>query len=187
MYRTHTCWQLTAQNKGENIILSWWVNKIRNLWWMTFIDLRDRYGITQITINPEEGEIDLQDMNKLEDIKVEYTLQVEGTVIARPENMINKEMITGEIEIKANKIKVLTKSKVLPFPIVDEPNTSEENRFKYRYLDLRRRKILENVLFRSQMTTFTRNWFTKNWFIDVQTPDFYCFITRRSKRFSYPF
>ena len=74
--------------------------------------------------------------------------------------MINKDMATGAVEINASEVKILTKAKLLPFPIVDEPNTSEENRFKYRYLDLRRKKVLDNVLFRSQMTTFTRNWFT---------------------------
>jgi len=139
---------------------------------MTFVDLRDRYGITQITINPSEGELILENMEKLEDIKSEYVIQVVGTVIARPENMINKDMITGAVEIKASKIAVLTKAKLLPFPIIDEPNTSEENRFKYRYLDLRRKKVLDNVLFRSQMTTFTRNWFTAHGFVDVQTPIF---------------
>jgi aspartyl-tRNA synthetase len=86
--------------------------------------------------------------------------------------MINKDMATGEIEINATEVKVLTKAKLLPFSIVDEPNTSEENRFKYRYLDLRRRKVLDNVLFRSKMLTFTRNRFSEKGFIDVQTPIF---------------
>ena len=172
MYRSHTCWELNATHVGNQVTLSWWVNKVRNLWGMNFVDLRDRYGITQITINPSEGELILENMEKLEDIKSEYVIQVVGTVIARPENMINKDMTTGAVEIKASKITVLTKAKLLPFPIIDEPNTSEENRFKYRYLDLRRRKVLDNVLFRSQMTTFTRNWFTAHDFIDVQTPIF---------------
>lgn len=86
--------------------------------------------------------------------------------------MINKDMATGEIEINALEVKVLTKAKLLPFSIVDEPNTSEENRFKYRYLDLRRKKVLDNVLFRSKMLTFTRNRFSEKGFVDVQTPIF---------------
>ncbi|MEI6673459.1 MAG: OB-fold nucleic acid binding domain-containing protein [bacterium] len=122
---------------------------------MTFIDLRDRYGITQITHDPAKSTIELPD------VKSEYVIQVIGEVIARPENMINKDMITGEVEINASEVKILTKAKLLPFPIVDEPNTSEENRFKYRYLDLRRKKVLDNVLFRSKMLTFTRNWFSE--------------------------
>ncbi len=133
---------------------------------MTFIDLRDRYGITQITHDPAKSKIELPD------IKVEYVIQVTGEVIPRPGDMINKDMATGEIEINAGEIKVLTKAKLLPFSIVDEPNTSEENRFKHRYLDLRRKKVLDHVIFRSQMLTFTRNRFSERGFLDVQTPIF---------------
>ncbi len=133
---------------------------------MSFIDLRDRYGITQITHDPAKSQVEFPDM------KSEYVVQIVWEVVARPVNMINKDMATGEIEINALEVKVLTKAKLLPFPIVDEPNTSEENRFKYRYLDLRRRKVLDNILFRSKMTTFTRNWFVQKWFVDVQTPIF---------------
>ena len=166
MYRTHTCWELTAKQSWIEVTLSWRVNKIRNLWGMTFIDLRDRYWITQITYDPAKSKVDLPD------IKLEYVVQIVWEVITRPETMINKDMATGEIEIHVLSIKVLTKAKLLPFSIVDEPNTSEENRFKYRYLDLRRRKVLDNVLFRSKMLTFTRNRFSDKWFIDVQTPIF---------------
>ena len=120
---------------------------------MTFIDLRDRYGITQITYDPSTSSLELPE------IKLEYVLRITGKVVARPGNMINKDMATGEVELIATEIVVVTKAKLLPFSIVDEPNTSEENRFKYRYLDLRRKKVLDNVLFRSKMTTFTRNWF----------------------------
>jgi aspartyl-tRNA synthetase len=122
---------------------------------MTFIDLRDRYGITQVTIDPAKLNVILPE------IKSEYVLQITGEVIARPENMINSDMSTGDIEIYPTEVKVLTKAKLLPFSIVDEPNTREENRFKYRYLDLRRRKVLDNVLFRSNMLTFTRNRFSQ--------------------------
>ncbi len=166
MYRTHTCGELTSEHSWQEVTLCGWVNKIRNLWWMTFIDLRDRYGITQITHDPSRSSIDLPE------IKSEYVVQVVWEVVARPENMINMDMITWAIEINAKEIKILTKAKLLPFPIVDEPNTSEENRFKHRYLDLRRRKVLDNVLFRSKMLTFTRNRFSERWFIDVQTPIF---------------
>ena len=133
---------------------------------MTFIDLRDRYGITQITHDPAKSSVEFPD------VKSEYVVQILGEVVPRPENMINKDMATWTIEINALEVRVLTKAKLLPFPIVDEPNTSEENRFKYRYLDLRRRKVLDNVLFRSKMLTFTRNRFSDKGFIDVQTPIF---------------
>lgn len=133
---------------------------------MSFIDLRDRYGITQITHDPAKSKIEFPD------VKSEYVVQIVWEVVARPESMINKDMATWAIEINTLEVKVLTKAKLLPFSIVDEPNTSEENRFKHRYLDLRRRKILDNVLFRSKMLNFTRNWFSDKWFVDVQTPIF---------------
>lgn len=166
MYRTHTCWELTSKQAWHEVTLSWRVNKIRNLWGMTFIDLRDRYWITQVTYDPTKSKVELPE------IKSEYVVQIVWEVVARPEAMINKDMATGEIELNVLSIKVLTKAKLLPFSIVEEPNTSEENRFKYRYLDLRRRKVLDNVLFRSKMLTFTRNWFSERGFIDVQTPIF---------------
>lgn len=166
MYRTHTCWELTAKHAWNHVTLCWRVNKVRNLWGMTFIDLRDRYGITQITHDPAKSPI------ALPDITSEYVIQVIWEVVKRPENMINAGMATWEIEINASEVKVLTKAKLLPFPIVDEPNTSEENRFKHRYLDLRRKKVLDNVLFRSKMLAFTRNRFSERWFVDVQTPIF---------------
>lgn len=164
MHRTHTCGELTANNIWQKVILSWWVNKDRNLWWLTFLDLRDRYWITQVTCDPEKIEIP--------EIKPEYVLKIEGEVISRPDNMINKDMITWEIEIQPTKIEILTKSKLLPFPVSQDPNTSEEQRFKYRYLDLRRREVLEKIQLRSKMLTYTRNRFTQKDFIDVQTPIF---------------
>ncbi len=166
MYRTHTCGELSAKHAGQQITLAGWVNKIRNLGGMTFIDLRDRYGITQVVCDPEKVQQDLSG------IKSEFVLQITGEVIARPDDMINKEMKTGEIEINPTAIKILSKSKILPFPIVDDPNTSEENRFKHRFLDLRRRKVLRNVEFRTKMTKFTRDWFTDRDFLEVQTPIF---------------
>lgn len=172
MYRTHTCGELAWENVGQEVKLAWWVNKLRNLWWMTFIDLRDRYGITQVTVNPDKIDATNLRLNSIHDIKVEYVLQISWKVVSRPDNMINKDMVTWEVEIEPSEVKILTTSKLLPFSIVDEPNTSEENRFKHRYLDLRRKKILDNIIFRSKMTTFTRNWFTKKWFTDVQTPIF---------------
>ncbi|MCX6824727.1 MAG: aspartate--tRNA ligase [candidate division SR1 bacterium] len=166
MYRTHTCGELTAKEAGKTVTLCGRVNKVRNLGGMSFIDLRDRYGITQITHDPAKSKIEFPD------VKSEYVVQIVGEVVARPESMINKDMATGAIEINTLEVKVLTKAKLLPFSIVDEPNTSEENRFKHRYLDLRRRKILDNVLFRSKMLNFTRNWFSDKGFVDVQTPIF---------------
>jgi aspartyl-tRNA synthetase len=93
-------------------------------------------------------------------------------VIARPDNMLNKDMITGDIEIQPNKVEILSKCNLLPFPIIDDPKTSEENRFKYRYLDLRRKPVLRNMEFRTKMAKLTRDWFTDRGFLEIQTPIF---------------
>lgn len=202
MHRTHTCGELTSKHVWQTVTLSGWVNKHRELGWLTFIDLRDRYGITQITFNPSvianaqpviarkeqsdwRGNLGHNTMDSslrsewqnLKDIvaslRPEYCIKVTGEVIARPDNMKNKNMTTGEIEIIASSIEIISKAPdVLPFPIVDDPKTSEENRFKHRYLDIRRKPVLDNIIFRSQMNQFAREWFTERDFLEIQTPIF---------------
>ena len=166
MLRTHTCWELTAQNIWQEVTISGWVNKSRNLGWMTFIDLRDRYGVTQVTIDPSKLDTDVSE------IKSEYVLQITGNVIPRPDNMVNKEMPTWEIEVEPTKVEILSKCDLLPFTITDDPKTSEENRFKHRYIDIRRKPVLRNIEFRTQMAKFTRDWFTDRDFLEIQTPIF---------------
>ncbi|MCF7834514.1 aspartate--tRNA ligase [Candidatus Gracilibacteria bacterium] len=168
MLRTHTCGELTSKNDGSNVTLSGWVNKTRNLGGMLFVDLRDRYGITQIVFDPANKDL----FSQAENIKSEYVIKVDGKVSLRPSDQTNKDMTTGEIEIHPLSLEILSKSDVLPFPIVDNPNTSEENRFKYRFLDLRRRPVLKNIEFRTKMLSFTREWFSKRGFFDIQTPIF---------------
>jgi aspartyl-tRNA synthetase len=168
MLRTHTCWELTAKNNWENIIISWWVNKSRNLWWMMFIDLRDRYWLTQVVFDPNNKDLFL----KVENIKTEYVIQIKWIVNLRPTDQTNKDIPTWEIEIHPSEVNILSKCETLPFPITDNPNTSEENRFKYRFLDLRRRPVLKNLEFRTKMLNFTRDWFFNKWFLDIQTPIF---------------
>lgn len=137
---------------------------------MTFFTLRDRYGVTQVNCNPDHVSAELGDIAA--SLKNEYVVKVSGHVLSRPDTMINENMPTGAIEIIPASIEILTKAKELPFQIVEDPKTSEEIRYKHRYLDLRRRKILENITFRAQMNQFTRNWFSDNWFLEVQTPLF---------------
>jgi len=169
MLRTHTCWELTTKNINEEITICGRVNKNRNLGWLDFIDLRDRYGITQITLNPEKS----KELNfDAEKIKNEFVLQIKWKVIARPDNMINKNMKTWEIEIDPIEITILSKSAELPFNLGDDPKTSEQTRFKYRYLDLRREKVLKNIRFRTKMNNFTRNRFSQKDFMEIQTPIF---------------
>lgn len=133
-----------------------------------FIDLRDRYGLTQLHIDPANTAI----YALAEQLRSEWVIKITWTVRARPAWQSNSDMLTGEVEVEVEELEILTKAKILPFPIADDPKTSEENRFKHRYLDLRRRKIFENIEFRARMNHFTRNWFTEQAFIEVQTPLF---------------
>ena len=180
MHRTHTCGELRAEHSGQTVTLAGWVDDIRDMGGLSFLTLRDRYGTTQIQVGENakllkwENASDnsaLQDFN-ISSVKPEYCVKIVGTVVARPEGQANKDMDTGDIEIELEHIEVLTACKELPFPIRDEPNTSEENRFKHRYLDLRRAPVLENIKFRAQMNHFTRNWFTHADFLEIQTPIF---------------
>jgi aspartyl-tRNA synthetase len=137
---------------------------------MVFVDLRDRYGITQITLDPQRVGDEL--MKLAQSVTHERVIQVTGEVVARPDEMINQDMDTGAVEIVASDLQILNTSKELPFMVADEPNTSEENRFVHRYIDLRRRPVLDNIIFRAKMNHFVRNWFTTEDFLEVQTPLF---------------
>ena len=137
---------------------------------MVFIDLRDRYGITQITLDPAVVGQSLVDSTA--DFKNEYVVKITGEVIARPDTMRNSDMPTGEIELRATAIELVSESQLPPFVIEDDPKTSEELRMKYRYLDIRRNPVRDNIVFRAQMNQFTRNWFSDRGFLEVQTPIF---------------
>lgn len=137
---------------------------------MVFIDLRDRYGITQITLDPAIVGQALVDSTA--DFKSEYVVKITGEVIARPDTMRNSDMATGEIELRATAIELVSESQLPPFVIEDDPKTSEELRMKYRYLDIRRNPVRDNIIFRAQMNQFTRNWFSDRDFLEVQTPIF---------------
>jgi aspartyl-tRNA synthetase len=137
---------------------------------MTFFTLRDRYGVTQVNCNPDHVTAELSDIAA--SLKNEYVVKVSGLVLSRPDTMVNENMATGTIELIPQSIEIITKAKELPFQIIDDPKTSDEIRYKHRYLDLRRKKILDNIQFRAQMNQFTRNWFSDKWFLEVQTPLF---------------
>ena len=170
MLRTITCNELTLENKWQEVILCWWVSNRRDHWGIIFIDLRDRYGITQIVFDPED---DKQAWLEASDFRSEYVVQVVWKVRPRPEWQSNKNLTTWEIEVIINKTRLLSRSKTPPFELDDFGDTAnEEIRYKHRYIDLRRRKVLENVKFRSKFLNFTRNWFVENDFLEVQTPLF---------------
>lgn len=170
MHRTHTCGELTAHHIGQTVTLCAWISSLRNMGGLVFIDLRDRYGVTQVTLDPAVvGEALVQQATGYAN---EYVIKVTGEVIARPDTMKNPDMVTGEIEIRAHDMELISASKVLPFAIDDDPKTSEEQRMKYRYLDLRRDQVKDNIIFRAQMNQFTRTWFSEQGFLEVQTPLF---------------
>lgn len=180
MYRSHTCWELNSSHLNQSVTLSGWVNKIRNLGGMTFIDLRDRYGITQITYNPSQANFSLAE------IKAEYVLRIQGTVKARPAEMINTAMHTGEIEIQPSKIEILSESQELPFSIDHENPVGEDLRLEYRYLDLRRKSLKESIIMRHKIYLETMNFFDQQGFLHLETPTFIKNTPEGSREFVVP-
>ncbi len=168
MYRTHTCGELSLSNVSNEVLISGWVHKRRDLGGLVFVDLRDRYGLTQVVFNPEK----MGDMSIVEGLKYEYVIRVKGTVVKRAENTINSEMSTGEIEVLASEITVLSTAKPMPFEIFEtsKGEDDEELRLKYRFLELRREKLKNNILFRAKMIAFIRQWMEKRDFVDISTP-----------------
>ena len=164
-YRTHTCNELNIKNEGEKVLLSGWINKKRDHGNLLFIDLRDNYGITQCVIDKKN---DL--FIKIEKIPLESVTQFEGQVVKRVEDTINKELNTGEIELKITNFKILGTTKELPLPVFSDQEYSEEIRLKYRFLDLRRSKIHNNINLRSKVISFIRKEMEKFGFLEYQTP-----------------
>ncbi len=170
MYRTHTCGQLNKSNEGEEVILSGWVNSRRDHGGLIFIDLRDRYGMTQINFDPEASKDAWQVADK---IRNEFVVKVKGRVVLRPQDMINLKLGTGEIEIDAKKIEILNTSETPPFEInvsKDGIEANENLRLKYRYIDLRRPKLQAMLKIKDDFITYIRDYFHKNNFVEVQTP-----------------
>lgn len=170
MLRTHTCNDLTLKNVWQQVTLSGWVSNRRDHGWIIFIDLRDRYWITQVVFDPQ---FDATAHSTASDFRSEYVIQITWTVRSRPDGQANTALHTWDIEVIVAQTQILSKSKTPPFEL-DEfgIQANEEIRYKYRFIDLRRRKVLNNVLFRSKFLNFTRNWFYENNFIEVQTPIF---------------
>lgn len=170
MLRTHKCSELSKKNIWEKVKLSGWVSNRRDHGGIIFIDLRDRYWITQVVFDPEDEKTSWIEAN---DFRSEFVIQVEWKVRSRPEWQSNPNLATWEIEIIASHVTLLAKSKTPPFELDEHVNEANEDvRYKHRYIDLRRKKVLKNMIFRSDFITYTRNWFTKRDFLDVQTPIF---------------
>ncbi len=165
--RTHHCGDLSKKNKGQQVTLVGWVASQRDHGGVIFIDLRDRWGITQVVFHPDEDE-GLIDQAK--NLKMESVIGIQGKVVLRPENMINKLLPTGEIEVTVSRLIVFNESKPLPFMIKDPCDAVDETRFKYRYLDLRRPQMQKNLLLRHRMAQIIRHYFDENEFVEIETP-----------------
>src|SRR3989339_1818963 len=167
MYRTHTCGELTAKNKGE-VTLSGWVHKRRDLGGVIFVDLRDRYGITQVVFHPDK----VSNFSVVEGLKYEYIIKVTGKVVKRGKKSMNKELPTGEIEVMAKEIEVLSQAKPMPFEIFDAHKQEEDEdlRLKYRFLEIRREKLKNTLLFRARMLKVIRDFMDSHNFVELATP-----------------
>ncbi len=164
-YRTHNCNDLRKEDVNKIISLSGWINKKRDHGNLLFIDLRDNYGITQCIIDKEN-----KFFKELEKIQLETVIKIEGKVVNRSDETINKEIQTGEIEVAIEKYEILGRCKELPMPVFSDQEYSEDIRLKYRFLDLRRKKIHENIILRSKVISYIRNEMTKLGFLEFQTP-----------------
>lgn len=166
-YRTHTSGELTSKNTGETVRLCGWVHSRRDHGGLVFIDLRDRWGITQLTFNPEKNKDTWQ---IAETLRNEFVIRVEGNVSRRPADMVNPSLATGEIEIEVQLISILSESQPLPFEVASDKPVSEELRLKYRFLDLRRHRLADIVQRRDLFIQYIRQYMHRQHFIEVQTP-----------------
>ncbi|MCC7430142.1 aspartate--tRNA ligase [bacterium] len=166
--RTHTCGELRLSENEKTVVLNGWVNKRRDLGGVIFLDLRDRFGITQVVINPENVSSDFYE--KAKTIRSEFVIAVCGKVGKRPEIGKNTEMLTREIEVYAEQLEILSVAEVTPFEISNCENVSEELKLKYRYLELRTQKLKENLVLRSEYYSIVRNYFNSLSFVEVETP-----------------
>ena len=164
-YRSHTCNELRKEDVDKKVFLSGWINKKRDHGNLLFIDLRDNYGVTQCIIDKDN-----KNFTNLEKTQLETVVKIEGKVVARSEDTINKEIGSGEIEVTIDTYEELGSCKELPMPVFSDQEYAEEIRLKYRFLDLRRKKIHENIILRSKVISHIRNEMTKLGFLEFQTP-----------------
>ena len=166
MYRSNHCGELRIENSGQQVVLSGWVHKVRDKGGIVWIDLRDRYGVTQVVL--EEGVESEEQLKIAKKLGREFVIQVSGKVVERHAKNLNIE--TGEIEVRATEIKILNQAKVPPFTIEDETDGGEEVRMTYRYLDIRRNPVKENLLLRNKLSIEIRKYLDEQSFVEVETP-----------------
>ncbi len=164
--RTHRCAELSAAQVGESVALMGWVQKVRDLGHLLFVDLRDRSGIVQLVMNADDAEI----YKTGQELHLEYVIEVMGTVSPRAEGMTNAAMKTGEIEISVSDLHILSAAETPPFVVSDQTKVNDELRLKYRYLDLRRPSVMQPLEVRHKVSFLTRQYFAENGFWEIETP-----------------
>ncbi|MCJ7433749.1 MAG: aspartate--tRNA ligase, partial [Anaerolineales bacterium] len=168
MYKTHNCGELRTEQAGQTVTLAGWVHRRRDHGGVTFVDLRDRYGLIQIVFNPS---LSKETLDEIASVRFEWVLQITGLVHKRPDGMQNPKMSTGDIEIIASEVKVLNPAKTLPLLVSDDDQLPDENiRLKYRYLDLRRERMTRNMVLRHKVIKFMRDYLDEKGFIEIETP-----------------
>ena len=164
--RTHTCGALRTNDVGADVVLLGWVHRVRDLGGVLFIDVRDRGGVTQIVFDKDDEAL----MNKAKRLRSEYVVGAAGNVRRRSPETVNVKLPTGEVEVLVRRLVVLNEAKTPPFPIADDSPVSEDVRLKYRYLDLRRPRLQNNIVLRHKLTTAIRKYFDANGFLEIETP-----------------
>src|SRR3990172_5707990 len=167
MYKTHTCGEVRREHIGQEVSLAGWVHRRRDHGGLTFVDLRDRFGLLQVVANPDASP---EAHRAMTSVRMEWVLQVEGVVRPRPAGSENPNLPTGEVEVDARVVRVLNSSKSLPFMISSEEETDEHMRLRYRYLDLRRQRLLNNLILRHRMVKFIRDYLDQHDFLEIETP-----------------
>ena len=167
MIRTHSCNDLGKDNVGEEVVLMGWVLRRRDHGGVIFIDLRDRWGLTQVVFNPE---IDAEAHTKAHQLRSEWVLAIKGRVAARPDDMANPKLATGEIEVMVSELRILNSSETPPFPLDEDIEISDNLRLQYRYLDLRRPEMTANMVMRHRAVQAIRTYLNDHGFLDIETP-----------------
>ncbi len=167
MYKTHTCGELGVKDIGKEVSLAGWVDRLRDLGGVTFLDLRDRFGIVQLVSNPETSP---EVHQVLIPVRMEWVIQAVGVVRKRPEGMENPDLLTGEIEVELTRVEILNPAKTPPFMINQDEEVDEQTRLKYRYLDLRRPRMRDNMILRHRVNMFIRNYLDEKSFLEIETP-----------------
>ena len=167
MYKTHTCGELRGTQAGQTVTLAGWVHRRRDHGGVVFIDLRDRFGLTQVVINPD---LPKETLDLVSNVRSEWVLQITGKVQKRPDGMQNTKMPTGEVEVIATEVVLLNPAKALPFMISSDEEVDENTRLKYRYLDLRRERMRRNLELRHEVVLFMRKYLSERGFLEIETP-----------------